>query len=197
MVSSLLDALPVERYLLDSLSWEQKSEFDQLAPQTLEVPSGKVIMLDYVPCLCQCPPVLAMKLQEAFGWRVTPTVVNGGVAVMIHLLSPARRPLQVTQDLMSFWQNGYPEVRKEMRGRYPRHPWPEDPLTATATDRFAVMLIRCAFLGSRSEYDSVPFLPVLLRSVYFLLLAPHRLRFPVSRRARYTSYNLLAAVMGK
>jgi ATP-dependent helicase HrpB len=128
-----IEALPIERYLLDSLTWEQKSEFDQLAPQALKVSNGKVIMLDYVPCLSQYPPVLAIKLQEAFGWRVTPTVVNGGVAVMIHLLSPARRPLQVTQDLMSFWQHGYPEVRKEMRGRYPRHPWPENPFTATAT----------------------------------------------------------------
>ena len=130
---SEIETLPVERYLLDSLSWEQKSEFEQLAPQALEVPSGKVIRLDYLPCLSQCPPVLAMKLQEAFGWRVTPTIANGAIAIMIHLLSPARRPLQVTQNLMSFWQNGYPEVRKEMRGRYPRHPWPENPLTATAT----------------------------------------------------------------
>jgi ATP-dependent helicase HrpB len=130
---SQIEKLPLESYLLNTLPWEQKSEFQQLAPQALDVPSGKRVFLDYVPCLSQQPPVLALKLQEAFGWRTTPTIANGTVAVMIHLLSPARRPLQVTQDLISFWENGYPEVRKEMRGRYPRHPWPEDPLTAPAT----------------------------------------------------------------
>ncbi|EHJ91872.1 ATP-dependent helicase HrpB [Vreelandella boliviensis] len=130
---SQIEKLPLERYLLNSLTWEAQSEFEQLTPLMLEVPSGKQVGLDYQPCLSQRPPILALKLQEAFGWRVTPTVLNGTVAVMIHLLSPARRPLQVTQDLVSFWQNGYPEVRKEMRGRYPKHPWPEDPLTAPAT----------------------------------------------------------------
>ncbi|TVU87183.1 ATP-dependent helicase HrpB [Vreelandella titanicae] len=130
---SQIEKLPLERYLLNSLPWEAQGEFEQLTPLTLEVPSGKQVGLDYLPCLSQRPPILALKLQEAFGWRVTPTVVNDAVAVMIHLLSPARRPLQVTQDLVSFWQNGYPEVRKEMRGRYPKHPWPEDPLTASAT----------------------------------------------------------------
>jgi ATP-dependent helicase HrpB len=130
---SQIEKLPLERYLLNSLTWEAQSEFAQLTPLALEVPSGKQVGLDYLPCLSQRPPVLALKLQEAFGWRVTPTVVDGAVAVMIHLLSPARRPLQVTQDLASFWQKGYPEVRKEMRGRYPKHPWPEDPLTALAT----------------------------------------------------------------
>lgn len=129
---SQVEKLPFENYLLSTLSWEQQSEFDRLTPAALEVPSGKQVGLDYLPCLSQRPPVLALKLQEAFGWRVTPSIVNGAVAVMIHLLSPARRPLQVTQDLVSFWQNGYPEVRKEMRGRYPKHPWPEDPLTAPA-----------------------------------------------------------------
>lgn len=128
-----IEKLPLERYLLNSLTWEAQSEFEQLTPLTLEIPSGKQAGLDYQPCLSQRPPILALKLQEAFGWRVTPTVLNGTVAVMIHLLSPARRPLQVTQDLVSFWKNGYPEVRKEMRGRYPKHPWPEDPLTAPAT----------------------------------------------------------------
>ncbi|MBT2772804.1 ATP-dependent helicase HrpB [Halomonas sp. ISL-60] len=130
---SQIEKLPLERYLLNSLPWETQREFEQLTPLTLEVPSGKLVGIDYLPCLSQCPPVLALKLQEAFGWQVTPSVVEGTVAVMIHLLSPARRPLQVTQDLVSFWQNGYPEVRKEMRGRYPKHPWPEDPLTAPAT----------------------------------------------------------------
>ncbi|CAM3588475.1 ATP-dependent helicase HrpB [Halomonas sp. FME1] len=130
---SQIEKLPLGRYLLNTLTWEQQLEFEQLAPLALDVPSGKHIGLDYAPCLSQRPPVLALKLQEAFGWRITPTVANGAVAVMIHLLSPARRPVQVTQDLISFWQNGYPDVRKEMRGRYPKHPWPEDPLAALAT----------------------------------------------------------------
>jgi ATP-dependent helicase HrpB len=79
--------------------------------------------------------VLAVKLQEMFGCRDSPCIANGRVALTLHLLSPAGRPLQVTRDLASFWTNGYPEVRKEMRGRYPKHPWPEDPLQATPTAR--------------------------------------------------------------
>ena len=80
-------------------------------------------------------PVLAVKLQEVFGWQQAPRLVEGRVAPRLHLLSPARRPLQVTEDLASFWVNAYSEVRKEMRGRYPKHPWPEDPLTSPATAR--------------------------------------------------------------
>lgn len=128
-----LEKLPLDHYLLSTLNWPQQSEFEQLTPLAIAVPSGKRVTLDYLPCLEQRPPVLALKLQEAFGWQTTPTVANGMVAVVIHLLSPARRPLQVTQDLASFWQNSYPQVRKEMRGRYPKHPWPENPLTAVAT----------------------------------------------------------------
>jgi ATP-dependent helicase HrpB len=93
------------------------------------VPSGARHRVDYR----QQPPVLAVKLQEMFGARETPSVAGGRLALMVHLLSPAGRPLQVTQDLPSFWANGYQAVRKEMRGRYPKHPWPEDPLTAAAT----------------------------------------------------------------
>jgi ATP-dependent helicase HrpB len=77
--------------------------------------------------------VLAVKLQEMFGYEGQPTILNGQIALMIHLLSPARRALQVTQDLPHFWRNSYAAVRKDMRGRYPRHPWPEDPLSAEAT----------------------------------------------------------------
>ncbi|HXG27726.1 MAG TPA: ATP-dependent helicase C-terminal domain-containing protein, partial [Nevskiales bacterium] len=81
------------------------------------------------------PPVLAVKLQELFGLTQTPSVNDGRTAVSLHLLSPARRPIQVTQDLAGFWQRTYPEVRKELKGRYPKHPWPEDPRTATPTAR--------------------------------------------------------------
>lgn len=128
-----LEKMPFHTYLQAQLSWEQQVTFEKQVPKALSIPSGNQQLLDYLPCLEGRPPVLALKLQEAFGWQETPTVADGRVAVMVHLLSPARRPLQVTQDLRSFWLNGYPEVRKEMRGRYPKHPWPDDPFTAQAT----------------------------------------------------------------
>ena len=81
------------------------------------------------------PPVLAVKLQELFGLADTPRIVDGRVPLTLHLLSPAGRPLQVTQDLRGFWERTYPDVRKEMKGRYPRHPWPDDPWSAAATHR--------------------------------------------------------------
>ncbi len=113
------------------LDWAQQKKLDALAPTHLEVPSGSRIALDYATD----PPVLAVKLQEMFGQVDTPTVAGGKVAVVVHLLSPAGRPLQVTQDLRNFWRTGYAAVRAELRGRYPRHPWPEDPLTAPPTRR--------------------------------------------------------------
>ncbi|SEK29777.1 ATP-dependent helicase HrpB [Halomonas daqiaonensis] len=130
-----IERLPLARILLDSLDWSLRSRLDELAPLRLAVPSGSTHRLDYTPCLADKPPVLAVKLQECFGWQASPRVVDGRVAVLLHLLSPARRPLQVTADLASFWANGYQEVRREMRGRYPNHPWPEDPLNAVATAR--------------------------------------------------------------
>ncbi|RCV86326.1 ATP-dependent helicase HrpB [Billgrantia montanilacus] len=130
-----VERLPLARYLLDSLDWSLRSRLDDLAPERLGVPSGSHVRLDYRPCLEGGEPVLAVKLQELFGWRASPCVAGGRVPVLLHLLSPARRPLQVTADLASFWANGYPEVRREMRGRYPKHPWPEDPLTAEASAR--------------------------------------------------------------
>ena len=78
-------------------------------------------------------PVLAVKLQELFGQTDTPTVINGRIPLLIHLLSPARRPVQVTRDLAGFWASSYFDVRKDLRGRYPKHPWPDDPLQAPAT----------------------------------------------------------------
>ncbi|MGO2131768.1 MAG: ATP-dependent helicase HrpB [Halomonas sp.] len=123
--------LPLWRVLLDGLDWSLRSRLDSLAPTHLQVPSGSRIRLDYAGET----PVLAAKLQELFGWQEVPKLAEGRVAPLVHLLSPARRPLQVTRDLASFWANGYAEVRKDMRGRYPKHPWPEDPLSATATAR--------------------------------------------------------------
>ena len=98
-------------------------------PARLTVPSGSSIRIDY----SQSPPVLAVKLQEMFGCEQTPTVLAGQVALVVHLLSPAGRPLQVTQDLAGFWRTSYREVQKEMKGRYPKHPWPDDPLAASPT----------------------------------------------------------------
>ncbi|TVT27948.1 ATP-dependent helicase HrpB, partial [Amycolatopsis rhizosphaerae] len=111
------------------LPWPEAARLDELAPDRIEVPSGSRIRLDYG----SGKPVLPVKLQETFGWLDTPRVA--GVAVVLHLLSPAGRPAAVTSDLRSFWRQGYPAVRAELRGRYPKHPWPEDPLTATATRR--------------------------------------------------------------
>ncbi len=114
------------------LTWEQQRNLDRLAPTHLTVPSGSRLRVDYQT---EAHPVLAVRLQEMFGCRDTPRVVDGRVPVMVHLLSPAGRPVQVTQDLASFWATTYQEVRKELRGRYPKHHWPEDPLTAIPTRR--------------------------------------------------------------
>ncbi|MDQ0821238.1 ATP-dependent helicase HrpB [Arthrobacter sp. V4I6] len=118
------------------LPWPAASRLDELAPERLEVPSGSRIRIDY-PDVGDAGgrPVVAVKLQECFGWDRTPRLVGGAVPVLFHLLSPARRPLAVTDDLASFWSGTYAQVRAEMRGRYPRHPWPEDPWTAPATAR--------------------------------------------------------------
>ena len=111
------------------LPWPLPLELERLAPERLGVPSGSSIVVDY----SQRPPVLAVKLQEMFGCEDTPTIAGGRVALQVHLLSPAQRPLQVTQDLAGFWRSSYQEVKKEMKGRYPKHPWPDDPLQAVAT----------------------------------------------------------------
>jgi ATP-dependent helicase HrpB len=123
------------------LPWPEAAKLAELAPETLEVPSGSHVRIDYpdVPDHAGADPagrpVVAVKLQECFGWAETPRLVGGRVPVLFHLLSPARRPLAVTDDLASFWSGPYAQVRAEMRGRYPKHPWPEDPWTAQATAR--------------------------------------------------------------
>ena len=113
------------------LSRVQQRELEHLAPTHLTVPSGSRIRVDYAEEV----PVLAVRLQEMFGCKDTPRLVHGTLPVMLHLLSPAKRPVQVTRDLASFWSNAYPEVRKELRGRYPKHHWPDDPLAAPPTAR--------------------------------------------------------------
>ena len=112
------------------LSWEEKKDLERLAPIHLTVPSGSQIRLDYE---AGNRPVLAVKLQEMFGCRDTPCVMDGQVPVLLHLLSPARRPVQVTKNLTSFWASAYHDVKKDLRGRYPKHHWPDDPLAAPPT----------------------------------------------------------------
>ncbi|WP_435735792.1 ATP-dependent helicase HrpB [Cellulosimicrobium sp. PMB13] len=108
------------------LPWPEAARLDELAPERLEVPSGSRVAVSYA----EDQPVLAVRLQETFGWTRTPRVAGGRVPVLLHLLSPAGRPAAVTADLESFWAQGYPQVRAELRGRYPKHAWPEDPATA-------------------------------------------------------------------
>ena len=123
-----IDVLPGLHSLLP---WPGPRDLDSLAPTHLSVPSGHSVRLEYREG--GEAPILAVKLQELFGLADTPTVNAGRTPVLLHLLSPARRPVQVTQDLRSFWASGYFEVRKDLRGQYPRHPWPDDPWTAEAT----------------------------------------------------------------
>ena len=121
-----LGRLDVGAALRALLPWPQAAHLDELAPERLEVPSGSRVGLSYDGER----PVLAVRVQECFGWAQTPRVA--GVPVLLHLLSPARRPVAVTDDLRSFWQGPYQQVRRELRGRYPKHAWPEDPWTAPA-----------------------------------------------------------------
>ena len=127
-----VDALDLGAMLLSRLSWRQHAELSELAPTHLEVPSGSRIPIDYTD---PDTPVLAVRLQELFGLEATPSLAGGSVPITLHLLSPARRPVQVTRDLAGFWRQAYFEVRKELRGRYPKHAWPDDPLRAEPTRR--------------------------------------------------------------
>jgi ATP-dependent helicase HrpB len=112
------------------LDWNQRQRLDEIAPTHLQVPSGSRIPIDY-----SAAPSVAVRLQEVFGLAATPTVGGGRVPLTLQLLSPAQRPVQVTKDLASFWARGYAEVKKELKGRYPKHYWPDDPTTAVATAR--------------------------------------------------------------
>ena len=144
-----LERLDVAQALRALLPWPQAARLDELVPERIEVPSGSQVRVDYTAAVGGSAgsagsavsadsgragrPVLAVRVQECFGWAATPRIVEGRVAVLLHLLSPARRPVAVTDDLASFWEQGYPQVRAEMRGRYPKHAWPEDPWNASAT----------------------------------------------------------------
>lgn len=121
----------MRRGLAEALQTQLPYPFDRLllqhAPESLVVPSGNAIRLAYE---MNQPPVLAVRLQEIFGWRQTPRIAGGRVAVLLHLLGPNFRPVQITDDLVSFWATTYFQVRKDLRSRYPKHSWPDDPLTA-------------------------------------------------------------------
>jgi len=133
-----LDEADFAEALKSRLDWTQRSLVDRHAPPRIAVPSGLERSIHYAldaESGAPLPPVLAVKLQELFGLADTPRIAEGRMALTLHLLSPGGRPLQVTGDLRSFWANTYAEVRREMKGRYPRHPWPDDPWTATATHR--------------------------------------------------------------
>jgi ATP-dependent helicase HrpB len=126
-----LEKLDMGKILRSLFTFQQLRELDRLAPTHIVVPTGSRIPLNYSGDL----PVLAVRLQEMFGETETPKVAGGKVSVLLHLLSPALRPIAVTQDLPSFWENAYKEVRKDMRGQYPKHEWPENPLEAKPTKR--------------------------------------------------------------
>ncbi|WP_166360415.1 ATP-dependent helicase HrpB [Pseudomonas akapageensis] len=123
--------LDLSSILRNHLPWPLPQRLDEWAPAHLLVPSGSSIRLDY----SEQPPILAVRLQELFGLAQTPRIAGGRQEVKLHLLSPARRPVQVTQDLANFWRTTYAEVKKDLKGRYPKHYWPDDPLVAEATAR--------------------------------------------------------------
>ena len=125
-----LKRLDMQQILNGLLSWEQQSWLDEVFPREYQAPTGSRVKIDYIT---EDGPVLAVRMQEVFGLADTPTVAQGRLKLKLHLLSPARRPIQVTRDLAGFWQGAYAEVKKEMKGRYPKHFWPDDPLQAEAT----------------------------------------------------------------
>ena len=125
-----LEQVDLGALLLERLSWDRRAALEDYAPTHIQVPSGSRVPVDYSD---PAAPVLAVRLQEVFGLTATPTVARGQVPLTLHLLSPARRPVQVTRDLAGFWRTTYFEVRKDLRGRYPKHSWPDDPLRAEPT----------------------------------------------------------------
>ncbi|MDE2450508.1 MAG: ATP-dependent helicase HrpB, partial [Gammaproteobacteria bacterium] len=122
-----LARIPLLDALLSRLSWDERRQLDALAPSHLEVPTGSRVRIDY---LDESAPAVSVRLQEVFGLTATPRIGGGRVPITFKLLSPAQRPVQVTRDLASFWRGAYVEVRKDLRGRYPKHYWPENPLEA-------------------------------------------------------------------
>ncbi len=127
-----LQAVNLTTALLHLLTWSQRQRLDTVLPTHYTVPTGSRLPIRYD---VEKPPALAVRIQEMFGEAQNPTVAEGRIPLVLELLSPAQRPLQITRDLAAFWRGAWPEVRKEMKGRYPKHPWPEDPATALPTRR--------------------------------------------------------------
>lgn len=133
-----LDEAALGEALKSTTDWSLRQRIDALAPTRIVVPSGMERRIEYAyddETEAPVAPVLAVKLQELFGLADTPRIADGRVRLTLHLLSPGGKPLQITQDLKGFWDRTYPDVKKEMKGRYPKHPWPDDPWSATATHR--------------------------------------------------------------
>lgn len=130
--TSDLGRLNMTDIIASGLTWQSRQQLDEEVPTHLTVPSGSRIAIDYSD---PTAPVLAVRLQELFGWQQTPHIAGGKLPITIHLLSPAHRPVQVTKDLASFWQQAYFEVKKDLKGRYPKHYWPDNPLEAMPTNR--------------------------------------------------------------
>ena len=118
--------------LMALLPWEMRARLDREAPTHFEAPTGTVLAIDYE---AEQGPTIAVRLQELFGLNTHPSIAKGAVPLVLELLSPAQRPVQVTRDLPGFWRGSYAAVRSDLRGRYPRHPWPEDPANAAPTRR--------------------------------------------------------------
>ena len=127
-----LARLDLTAILMSRLTWTQRAALDELAPTHVAVPSGSRLAVDYDD---PSAPALAVRLQEMFGLTDTPRIAGGRVPLTLHLLSPAQRPVQVTRDLAGFWRTTYFDVRKDLKGRYPKHHWPDDPLSAPPTSR--------------------------------------------------------------
>jgi ATP-dependent helicase HrpB len=123
-----LKRIPLKDALLAFLGWDFQQQINQLAPEKIVVPTGSSIKIEYL--MNGGVPILAVRLQELFGMTDTPKINNGKTSVVLHLLSPGYKPVQVTSDLRSFWNNAYFEVKKELKRRYPKHAWPDDPLSA-------------------------------------------------------------------
>ena len=124
---NFIDKIDLAGALKNRLSYRQTQEADALAPERFTVPTGSNIRIDY----SADPPVLPVRLQEMFGCRETPRIMDDKVGLLLHLLSPAMRPVQITADLAGFWQNSYQYVKSDLKGRYPKHDWPDDPANAT------------------------------------------------------------------
>jgi ATP-dependent helicase HrpB len=120
-------ALDLAAILKSGMTHDQRRTLDRLAPETFEAPSGRRVCIDYAD---EGGPTAQVRLQEMFGLKETPRIAGGRVPLRLALLSPAQRPVALTQDIAAFWRGGYRDVRRDLRGRYPKHAWPEDPASA-------------------------------------------------------------------